>query len=773
MAATESEGDASSVARLDKFERSSLFRTSLRRISPWRGLLAAGAFFVALVSGPEVHGPSPLSLLSPRAAHAQAGPRAPESLNGDGADTHLFRPAVDSKGFFSVNGSRILGANDISFGLVLDYGRSLMRVREEAKDPAEGIECTDDVNCVGVKALVPNSFQGTFSFNYGIANKAVVGLSIPVVLASGDPAYNLGPDPGTLYDADTLDSQGLSWVALHAKLRLTRIEETLGLAVLLQGGLPIGARAHNLVSVPGAWFWPQAVADYQFGATGRFKVGLNAGFRWHAGEKTQFAANQLEEGQFRNGNLVTGQFGLSWRALDALDLVAETYGTYLLDDFSDSKQKFSQEYVGGINLFIERNSYLMMGAGHRTYSTGFEAANLRMLLGFVFEPSIGDRDGDGYTDDQDECPDDPEDFDGFEDGDGCPDPDNDKDGILDVDDACPDIPEDFDGDADEDGCPEGSDGDRDGDGILDSRDKCPDDPEDKDGFEDEDGCPDPDNDKDGILDVDDACPDIPEDFDGDQDEDGCPEGSDGDRDGDGILDSRDKCPDVPEDKDGFEDQDGCPEPDNDKDGILDVNDKCPNDPEDKDGFEDADGCPEPDNDLDGILDAVDRCPNEPETYNGFEDEDGCPDKGKVIIEGDDILILEKIHFATGSAEILPESFDLLDAVGATLKHHPDFLVIEIGGHADERSSDAYNLKLTKDRAASVVSALVARHVDASRLVSQGYGEYCPLAEGHDVASWEQNRRVEFKVVKTEDALTGVKRGCPRALAAGVAPAVVK
>src|SRR6187431_425001 len=143
----------------------------------------------------------------PAAAGAQQ--RVPEG-NGDGLDTHLFRPAVDSKGFFSVNGSRILGANDISFGLVLDYGRSLLRVREEAKEPAAGVDCTDDVNCVGVKALVPNSFQGTFGFNYGIANRAVVGLSIPVVLASGDPAYNIGPEPATLYDAGMLDSQGLS-----------------------------------------------------------------------------------------------------------------------------------------------------------------------------------------------------------------------------------------------------------------------------------------------------------------------------------------------------------------------------------------------------------------------------------------------------------------------------------------------------------------------------------------------------------------------------------
>jgi len=637
-------------------------------------------------------------------ARAQTVPRAPASLNGDGADTHLFRPAVDSKGFISVNGSRILGANDVSFGLVLDYGRSILRVADEDKHPQDGFTCSQDPNCVGVKALLADSFQGTFSFNYGIANKAVVGLTLPVVLASGQPAFNIGPNVGSLYDSTTVDSQGLSWVALHAKLRLTRIEETLGLGVLLQGGIPVGARSNNLLSEPGPWLWPQVIADYQFGATGRFKVGANAGFRWHSGTDAQFAQGQLKEGQFRYGNLVTAQVGASFHALDALDLVAETYGTYLLDDQSANKQKFSQEYIGGIKLFIEHNSYLMMGAGHRLQSTGFEASNLRLILGFVFEPSIGDRDGDGYADDQDQCPDDPEDFDGFEDADGCPDPDNDKDGILDVDDKCPDIPEDFDGD---------------------------------------------------------------------QDEDGCPEGSDGDRDGDGILDSRDKCPDVPEDKDHFEDEDGCPDPDNDKDGILDVDDKCPNDPEDKDGFEDQDGCPEPDNDLDGILDVNDRCPNEPETYNGFEDEDGCPDKGKVVIEGSDILILEKIHFATNSAEILPESFSIIDAVATTLKHHPDFLVIEIAGHADERASDEYNLNLTKARAASVVQALVARHVEAARLVSQGYGEYCPLDEGHTEQAWEQNRRVEFKVVKTEDGLTGVKRGCANAVTKGVNPPPVK
>src|SRR5258706_7668420 len=48
-----------------------------------------------------------------------------------------------------------------------------------------------------------------------------------------------------------------------------------------------------------------------------------------------------------------------------------------------------------------------------------------------------DSDGDGIADDRDRCPDKPEDYDGFEDQDGCPDPDNDGDGVLDADDDCP------------------------------------------------------------------------------------------------------------------------------------------------------------------------------------------------------------------------------------------------------------------------------------------------------------------------------------------------
>src|SRR5262245_66574940 len=85
--------------------------------------------------------------------------------NGDGFDTHLFRPALDSKGFFHTNGTDILGKNDISLGLVIDYGRELLRVKGVGQESPN---------------LIDHSFQGTFAFNYGLLNVAALGLTLPV-----------------------------------------------------------------------------------------------------------------------------------------------------------------------------------------------------------------------------------------------------------------------------------------------------------------------------------------------------------------------------------------------------------------------------------------------------------------------------------------------------------------------------------------------------------------------------------------------------------------
>ena len=174
----------------------------------------------------------------------------------------------------------------------------------------------------------------------------------------------------------------------------------------------------------------------------------------------------------------------------------------------------------GLEIFVLPSMALNLGAryhqffGNKLDNIGLSAlhgaehvdANNSQVEGFVgFTWFFGsrDRDGDGIADEDDACPDEPEDFDDFEDADGCPDPDNDGDGILDGQDGCPNDADDRDGFEDADGCP---DTENDGDGVLDADDSCPDVAEDRDGFEDEDGCPDPDNDGDGVLDGDDDCP---------------------------------------------------------------------------------------------------------------------------------------------------------------------------------------------------------------------------------------------------------------------------
>lgn len=186
-----------------------------------------------------------------------------------------------------------------------------------------------------------------------------------------------------------------------------------------------------------------------------------------------------------------------------------------------------------------------------------ELPDIVMSVGVQRQFSVGgrDRDHDGIPDRKDRCPAEAEDRDGFQDDDGCLDPDDDGDGILDVVDECPRAAEDVDG------------------------------------FQDEDGCPDLDNDGDGIPDLRDACPDEPETINGYRDADGCPDAI-VDSDGDGIADGDDLCPQAAEDLDRFEDGDGCPDPDNDLDGIADADDRCPDEAEDYDGVSDDDGCPD-------------------------------------------------------------------------------------------------------------------------------------------------------------------------------------
>jgi OOP family OmpA-OmpF porin len=217
-----------------------------------------------------------------------------------------------------------------------------------------------------------------------------------------------------------------------------------------------------------------------------------------------------------------------------------------------------------------------------------------------------------------------------------------------------------------------------------------------------------------------------------------------DVDGDGIPDEMDQCADVPEDRDNFEDQDGCPDYDNDKDGIYDAQDQCPDQPEDRDGFQDLDGCPDPDNDKDGIPDGSDNCPNQPETVNNFKDNDGCPDEQPQEIK--QTLTLSGVNFKTASAELLEESFYVLEKVFNSLEAFPN-VKVEIAGHTDDQGGDSYNLALSNDRAKSVMNYLVMRGIGADRIRAQGYGKNKPVASNKTAEGRAKNRRVEVIPIK--------------------------
>jgi len=112
-----------------------------------------------------------------------------------------------------------------------------------------------------------------------------------------------------------------------------------------------------------------------------------------------------------------------------------------------------------------------------------------------------------------------------------------------------------------------------------------------------------------------------------------------------------------------------------------------------------------------------------------------------------IWVNDSIYFETARSTVLAESHDLLDEVASVFIDHPEMTRIRIEGHTDSRGSASYNQKLSAARAAAVLEYLVEQGVERSRLDSVGFGESRPLVEGQGEAAWSKNRRVDFFVVE--------------------------
>jgi outer membrane protein OmpA-like peptidoglycan-associated protein len=110
------------------------------------------------------------------------------------------------------------------------------------------------------------------------------------------------------------------------------------------------------------------------------------------------------------------------------------------------------------------------------------------------------------------------------------------------------------------------------------------------------------------------------------------------------------------------------------------------------------------------------------------------------------IILEGITFATGKAEVTPESEETLQKALRTLRTYPE-IEVEISGHTDDVGSSSSNQKLSQLRAESVMNWLTEHGVDANRLTAVGYGEDQPMVTNDSPENRQKNRRIEFKRVR--------------------------
>ena len=404
-----------------------------------------------------------------------------------------------------VGTARVLGNGQLSFGLFGHY----------EDDPLTA--STGDRDTTTAR-FIDSRWTLEAMVAVGILDYVELGVVMPLVLAqSGDDLGLLGR-PG-----ERVDGVSLGDLRVIPKVRFIGGEQGLGLHLAIPVIIPTGDPG-QLTSDGGARVRPTIGLDY---AAGGGAVALNVGYEIRS---SATLATYTSDDVLRWS--VGGRIPI---VPDTFSLLATVQGAIAFADQGVADAPTHPiEALGGVELNL--GGFVLSGGGGAALVRGVGAADVRGYLGLGWTPAAhhgdelpeapSDRDGDGLPDDVDKCADFAEDKDGFQDDDGCPDPDDDFDGVPDVNDKCPREAEDYLGA--EDGCPE--------------KEQAPP------------ANPDPDNDK--ILGDSDKCPDVPEDMDGFQDDDGCP---DPDNDGDGVPDASDKCPSEPESKNGFEDDDGCPD----------------------------------------------------------------------------------------------------------------------------------------------------------------------------------------------------------------------
>lgn len=340
-------------------------------------------------------------------------------------DINTFTPALDGDSFIGVQGTRTPGPDRVSVGLFTDYGSSLLNVDRSADGSSDDL------------GLVKHKLSGSLSIEGGIGGRAALALLLPLTLyQSGD---TLAPTEPKLPAFAVRDP----WAYFRYRLfgdasgDSQQRQDGPGVALQVGAGFPAGDED--------AW-----AGESQFRTEAQLLADmhlLGAGIGVSLGIRHRFESEHVFNVKMRDQMMFGGGIELPIPPLYPLSALLEVRGA---TDFKSSATTALEGEIGA-RLRLGGGVVLTL-AGGLGFNGAIGTPGARAIAGLWWAPSDSDQDHDGIPDSRDACPPLPEDLDGFQDTDGCPDPDNDNDLVPDIDDLCPNV-EALEGhDDDEDGC---------------------------------------------------------------------------------------------------------------------------------------------------------------------------------------------------------------------------------------------------------------------------------------------------------------------------------
>ena len=418
-------------------------------------------------------------------------------------DARTFEAAASPYNLLGTHSSRLMPHLFLYGQIMTDYAKDPLLIRNLT---------TGQI----VSRPIAHRLTSEIAFAMGLFSWVEAGVSLPVYWLQQAQGFPLSTDENQI--SPSLEATNIGDLRLWAKIRILENSQAggFGMAAILEASLPTGGAF--LMRQASATFTPRFVMDFRWGQGGLIALNAAFRLRSGTPTEEDLMSSEgiaRSFGGFRVGNelrlSLAAEIPLFAQGISLLGEFATHTG---FSDTQEATALFGAELLLGLRWRHHSGLILSAGAG-AGLSSSYGSPDFRVFLQIAFgrplqpatarpyEPAVmlppekppiakkanpvsnqpqdppmpprpqmqaqravdasafaaaikndPDSDGDGIPAPQDKCPLEPEDFDGFQDDDGCPDPDNDGDGIPDHLDKCPNEPETFNDYKDDDGCPD-------------------------------------------------------------------------------------------------------------------------------------------------------------------------------------------------------------------------------------------------------------------------------------------------------------------------------